>query len=346
MKGQGVVIGIFIDEIDPDLMPAKEMRKKGINRDLVDEYAQRLDELDPIQVMIDSRNHHWLVDGAHTVSAARKAGKQEVRAKVTRGEWLEAWEAASYANAARGARLEPHDMKHRVEAFLRKPESNGLTQTEIAKICNVAQQYVSQIKSHYYNSSNSGSEYETSNKDRVADFYKANPQAKAREVADALGVSKGTVDKYRAELGLSTPRGANGGGNETSEATDSTSPPEQTRPPEPMNATPTTTPTQDVSPPESNPESPSALAINTAPSSPSVTANADALRGDPSKVNGFTFDFEDEWERFEKETTAKFQSIPSMYQRYFITGLQRLTESLKKLEASTNQMEIIDVEGI
>jgi hypothetical protein len=72
-KSEPEVVGVSIDAIDATHRPASLMRVRP-NEDAIAEYKGILDELPPVQLAYDaSIDRHWLIDGRHTVKAA-KAG--------------------------------------------------------------------------------------------------------------------------------------------------------------------------------------------------------------------------------------------------------------------------------
>jgi hypothetical protein len=140
-------VGVAIDEIDRHLRPASQMR---VQLDLVAvaEYAENLDQLPAVKVMHDPAiGKHWVVDGAHTITAYGRCGEQEVRAVVATGSYDDAYREASRCNGKRGVRLYDVDYRHRILQYaeeLRRAKRK-MTQQEIADICDVSQQYVSRI---------------------------------------------------------------------------------------------------------------------------------------------------------------------------------------------------------
>ena len=107
-------VGVAIDEIDRHLRPASQMR---VQLDLVAvaEYAENLDQLPAVKVMHDPAiGKHWVVDGAHTITAYGRCGEQEVRAVVATGSYDDAYREASRCNGKRGVRLYDVDYRHRI----------------------------------------------------------------------------------------------------------------------------------------------------------------------------------------------------------------------------------------
>jgi hypothetical protein len=74
-----------------------------------------LDQVDAEMRWSAERGTHWVIDGAHTISAHRQAGKKEVRAIVATGSYIEAWEAAAHENQTHGVPLRNADKRARVE---------------------------------------------------------------------------------------------------------------------------------------------------------------------------------------------------------------------------------------
>jgi hypothetical protein len=138
-------VGVRLEEIDRQLRPASQMRMQ-LDRVAVAEYAEDLDVLPAVKLMVE-QGKHWVVDGAHTISAAHQRGEKDVRAVIATGSYDDAYREASRCNGERGVRLQDGDKRHRVLQYaeeLRRGKRK-MTQQQIADICNVSQQYVSEI---------------------------------------------------------------------------------------------------------------------------------------------------------------------------------------------------------
>jgi hypothetical protein len=149
----GGAVRVRIDLVDAALRPASQMRE-CLDAGAVAEYAAILDELPPVRLVWD-QGQYWVADGAHTITAARQAGQEDIRAIVANGSYVDAFRDASRCNAGRGVRLREGDKQHRIREFLGRPEAKGMTQQQVADVCNADQGYVSKVKSRNYDSHNS-----------------------------------------------------------------------------------------------------------------------------------------------------------------------------------------------
>jgi hypothetical protein len=207
-------IGVSLDEIDPHLWPASQMRA-GLDKEAVAEYATMIDDLPPVKLIIEAGSkRQMVVDGAHTITAAREAGRMTIMAQVKNGTRLDAWREAARCNEKRGVRITDGDKRHRVEAFLGLPEAKKMTQRQIAEACNVAQSYVARIKVNFDHSGQSNRLSDphglTPAERKVADAYAADPDLSVEAAARTAGVSKRTAIKARGKIGMSSSRGGDG----------------------------------------------------------------------------------------------------------------------------------------
>ncbi|MDE2100988.1 MAG: ParB/RepB/Spo0J family partition protein [Patescibacteria group bacterium] len=138
MKGYSVQVGVSLEDIDPSLKPASQMRAT-LSDEAIEEYAAAFDNMPAVTLMFDqTTNLHWVVDGAHTISAARKLGKSDVPAKVKSGSYHEAFKEAAHANAEHGVRITNADKRHRVEVALADPVMSTWSNPMIADACGVS----------------------------------------------------------------------------------------------------------------------------------------------------------------------------------------------------------------
>lgn len=109
-------IGVALSEIDDALAPASQMRA-SLDDEAVEQYGKVLGELPPVKLMYDrEQQKHWVVDGAHTITAHKKAGKADVQAMVcSDGDFMAAWELASHENQYHGVRITNADKRARVQ---------------------------------------------------------------------------------------------------------------------------------------------------------------------------------------------------------------------------------------
>jgi hypothetical protein len=126
------------------ILPIKEIRLNGgtqmrqeINQDVVQDYAEVLDELPPV-VVFDDGNKHWLADGFHRVKAAVFAGRDSIRCEIRRGSRRDAVLFAVGANANHGVRRTNADKRKAVVALLSDREWCRWSDREIARQCAVS----------------------------------------------------------------------------------------------------------------------------------------------------------------------------------------------------------------
>jgi hypothetical protein len=136
-----------IDEIDDGLRPARQMRL-ALDEEAIEQYAEHLADLPPVRLMWDEQeNVYWVVDGAHSITAAAQLEDRRVRAVVEEGGYLEAFFAAARSNRAHGVRLTNADKRHRVEVALDDPALGGQSTRDVAHLCSVSQSLVARVKS-------------------------------------------------------------------------------------------------------------------------------------------------------------------------------------------------------
>lgn len=141
-----MTIGVPIEEINKKLQPASEMRCK-LDKEAVENYASILAKLPPVKLMRDNEAQTWwVVDGAHTISAALKAGKKEVQAEWSEGSYLDAWKAAANENQSHGVRVTNKDKRRRVEVAVKHPVMSKWAATKIAEACGVGRSLATEIK--------------------------------------------------------------------------------------------------------------------------------------------------------------------------------------------------------
>jgi hypothetical protein len=138
--------GVDLDDIDPKLRPASQMRK-GLDQEAIHAYAESFNEMPPVTLVHDKTTGlHWLVDGCHTIHAARERGLTVIQARVRNGDYLDAFREASRANGTHGVRITNADKRHRVEEALRNPLISGHSTRAIADICAVHHQTIVNLR--------------------------------------------------------------------------------------------------------------------------------------------------------------------------------------------------------
>lgn len=140
---QGDEILVDTSAIDVRLRPASQMRVE-LDKEALEEYAVNLDRMPPVKLMFDEpSNTYWVIDGAHTITAAWLAKRKEVLAIVQEGTYLDAWKLASRSNDEHGVRITNEDKEHRVKEALGLPAMADWPQEKIADWCGVSQRFVS-----------------------------------------------------------------------------------------------------------------------------------------------------------------------------------------------------------
>lgn len=140
------IIGVAISEIDARLRPASEMRVR-LDEEAIASYEGNLDRMPPVTLMLDDQGRHWLIDGAHTITAHKRAGRSDVQAVVKKGSYHDAWREASSANDTHGVRVTNADKRHRVKVALADPEMAKWSDRKLAEWCGVDGKTVAAIRS-------------------------------------------------------------------------------------------------------------------------------------------------------------------------------------------------------
>lgn len=134
------IIKVALTEIDPKLRPASQMRAH-LDKDAIADYALKLSHLPPVKLKYDrSAGHHWVIDGAHTLTAAKSAGLDRFPAIVTNGSYEDAWREAAKENEGHGVRLTTEDRRARVRKA--SEQFPGLSSRQYAALCNVSHNLV------------------------------------------------------------------------------------------------------------------------------------------------------------------------------------------------------------
>lgn len=138
---------VFVKTVPMNQVNADErlqMRAEGTDPDLVAEYAEKPEDLEPIEVWHDGAVY-WVSDGHHTVAAYKKAGKTSIPAKVHQGDFAAAQRAALKANSKHGRRRSRKTIRHVIElAHVLYP---GLSVREMAETCDIAHSTIGDYRS-------------------------------------------------------------------------------------------------------------------------------------------------------------------------------------------------------
>jgi len=120
--------------------------RASISSETVDEYANAMtagDIMPPVVVFHDG-NEYILADGFHRVMAATRIGWKEIRAEVKKGTKSDALRFALSANTTHGLKRTNADKRRSAELAL--AEWPDLSDRELARICGVGNQLVSQTR--------------------------------------------------------------------------------------------------------------------------------------------------------------------------------------------------------
>jgi hypothetical protein len=144
-------ISVAIGAIDPGLRPAREMRA-AMDQEAIAQYAEDIIQLPPVRLMRDDkRDTYWVVDGAHTITAATTLGDEQIRAVVAPGDYHQAFAEATRCNGAHGVRITSADKRARVAVALKDPVMRRWSDRKIAECCNVSHNLVSEIRAQMRN---------------------------------------------------------------------------------------------------------------------------------------------------------------------------------------------------
>ena len=119
--------------------------REATNTDVINEYADNLENLPPITVFYDGKTY-WLADGFHRFAAATKLNRMKIACEVINGTKREAILYACGANAGHGLRRTNEDKRRAVERLLADDEWAGWTDNRIAKAAGVSQPFVGSIR--------------------------------------------------------------------------------------------------------------------------------------------------------------------------------------------------------
>lgn len=149
-----------------------------ITTDIVDEYAERMQEGDkfpPVDVFFDKQlGEFYLADGFHRVAACLKNDFKDVLATVHDGDALAALEFALAANRANGLRRTNADKHHAVVMALQK--FSDRSDRKIASLIGVSHPFVANVRSQLETVTSSTERKGADNKVRTVKPKKAKKQ--------------------------------------------------------------------------------------------------------------------------------------------------------------------------
>jgi len=150
--------------------------RANIDQDCVNDYADALAQLPPIDVFHDGQDY-WIADGFHRLAAHEKAGKKRIKCEVTSGGLRDAMLAAIGANVAHGLRRTNADKRHAVTMLLRDEEWSRWSDREVARRAGVSNMTASRIRAELSQSDSSKARKGADGKTRKVPKRKA-PKAK------------------------------------------------------------------------------------------------------------------------------------------------------------------------
>lgn len=124
-------------------------QREALNDNVVAEYAELMSDgvqFDQITVFLDNDGIHWLADGFHRVTAAKRCGLIEFRAEIRGGSRRDAVLFACGVNARHGLRRSNADKRRAVKTMLADPECFQWSDREIARWCGVHHQLVGRVR--------------------------------------------------------------------------------------------------------------------------------------------------------------------------------------------------------
>jgi uncharacterized ParB-like nuclease family protein len=116
-----------------------------IDQNLVDEYAENIDQLPPVTVFFDGVKY-WLADGFHRYHAHNRANLSEINCIVINGTQRDAILHSVGVNADHGKRRTNEDKRKAVLTLLKDEEWSKWSNRQIAKACKVSPGFVDIIR--------------------------------------------------------------------------------------------------------------------------------------------------------------------------------------------------------
>lgn len=138
-----VIIEANISEVIRD--PRLQMRAK-LDAGTIEDYAECLDELPPVSVVVGPSGEIWLWDGWHRIEAHIKRGLKKIRCEVTNGTFGDALVLAAGANSKHGLRRTASDKRRSVKNLLRNEHWKNKSDRMIAEVCYVSHPTVATIR--------------------------------------------------------------------------------------------------------------------------------------------------------------------------------------------------------
>lgn len=126
----------------------------NIDQDTVKEYAEAIESASPfpaVTVFFDGSDY-WLADGFHRFHAHNRLGILEINADVRNGDLRDAILFSVGVNATHGLKRSNADKRKAVFTLLNDDEWKQLSDREIARLCSVSHNFVSELRKQYVSS--------------------------------------------------------------------------------------------------------------------------------------------------------------------------------------------------
>jgi hypothetical protein len=120
--------------------------REATNTDVINEYADNLENLPPITVFHDGKTY-WLADGFHRFAAATKLNRMKMPCEVLVGTKREAILYACGANSGHGLRRTNEDKRRAVERLLADEEWASWSDRKIGTAAGVTHVFVAKVRS-------------------------------------------------------------------------------------------------------------------------------------------------------------------------------------------------------
>lgn len=175
---------IALDNIEATAATQVRVR---LDKGTINEYAEALDsgaDMPPIVVFREANtDRNILADGFHRLYAAVNAGWKQIGCTVYEGRMQDALLFALGANSDHGLRRSNADKRHAVEMALKDPELMKLSKQEIADVCRVHRNTVSNIHNDLVSQDTSNDEPKKKRKpkDPEADDFRDNGKEVTQE---------------------------------------------------------------------------------------------------------------------------------------------------------------------
>lgn len=130
-----------------DLCLEPELQMREMQEEAIEDYAEHLKDLPPILIVRDADfAKDFVVDGWHTLAAARRKGWTSIPCKIIEGDYADAVLAAAKANATHGIRRTDDDKERAIKRLLAQEKWQGKSSRWIATELKVSPQTVEKVR--------------------------------------------------------------------------------------------------------------------------------------------------------------------------------------------------------